>query len=202
MFKLFLILVLLIAAAWIGWEIHQDPGYVLINFHHWQIETTLWLTVLLILIAFIILYMLLRVIIISFRLPKSWRLKRYKDKEKQIQNEMELASCDLIEEQWQTAEHYFQRVIANSQRTLLAYMGAAIAAQAQSAHIRREQYLSKAFLSYPEAEITLAILQAKLQIQGNQMNEALQTLKKLQTSVPQHPAVKKLWIQIEQLSKS
>ena len=201
MLKLIIILLFLLAAIWVGWEIHQDPGQVIINFRHWQIETSLWLTVLLILVGFIVLYALIRLIIRGYRLPQQWRLWRKTNHQQRAEHLDELATCELIEEKWAAAELDFARAAFDAKRPLLSYIGAATAAQAQGNNSKREEYLRHAYQIAPTAELTLGILQTKLQIQGGQFAEAAQTLKKLQSAIPQHPVVKKLAMQLANQEK-
>lgn len=188
MYKLLWIFIGLLAAVGIGWAMHQDSGYVLINFHHWQIETTVWMAALLTLILFTVFYLLLRLLVRG----SQWRRWRQAGRQRRALRFAELAGCDLIEEQWPSAEKYFHKAAGIARRPLLYYVGAAIAAQAQGANARRAEYLRKAHAAAPAAEISLGILQAKLQIQGGQQDEALATLKKLEAIIPQHPVVKKL----------
>ena len=192
MVKLIVILILLLAAIWAGWQIQQDPGQVLIHFRHWQIETSLWLAALLILISFVVLYALIRLIIRGYHLPQQWRLWRKTNHQQRALQLNELAACELIEEKWSAAELNFAQAAVDAKQPLLSYIGAAIAAQAQGNSFKREEYLRHAYQAAPTAELTLGILRAKLQIQGGQFTEAAETLKKLQSAIPQHPIVKKL----------
>lgn len=196
MLKLIIIFLFLLIAIWIGWEIHQDPGQVIINFRHWQLETSLWLMILLILIGFIVLYALIRLIIRGYHLPKQWRLWRKTSHQQRAEQLDELATCEFIEEKWAAAELDFTQAAIDAKQPLLSYIGAAIAAQAQGNNSKREEYLRRAYQTAPTAELTLGILQTKLQIQGSQFAEAAVTLKKLQSAIPQHPVVKKLTMQL------
>ncbi len=190
--KLIIICLLLVAAAWIGWEMHQDSGYIFLSFRNWQIETSLWMAVLLILILFIVLYAVIRLIIRTSHWPRQLRLWRQAHNQRRAQRLSELAGCALIEEKWALAEEYFHKAALQINLPLLCYLGAAIAAQAQNAGLRRDEYLHKAYVAVPEAEIPVAILQAKLQIQGQQWPEATVTIEKLQSIIPQHPVIKEL----------
>lgn len=192
MMKLLIIFLFLLVAAWLGWEMHQDPGYVMIRFRHWQIETSLWATILLTLILFAVIYVLIRLIVRSIGWPQQWRLWRKQRHQQQAQRFAELAGCEFIEEKWVTAEEYFHKAASEINRPLLYYIGAAVAAQAQAANARREEYLQKAYDIAPDAEISLGILKAKLQIQGQQWAQATITLTELQAAVPHHPVVKRL----------
>jgi HemY protein len=196
MAKLFVIFLLLLIAVWIGWEIHQDSGFVLIIFRQWEIETSLWMAALLALIFFVVIYAILRIIVRGTLWPHQWRLWREARREKNAQRLIEVATCELIEEKWAAAEQHFCEAARAIRQPFLEYTAAAVAAQAQGANGRREEYLRQAYQSVPQAEIPLGILQAKLQIQGQQWPEAAITLKKLQATVPQHPVVKQLSTQM------
>lgn len=187
--KLLLILLLLLLAVGIGWGIHSDSGNVLITFRDRQIETSLWLAVLLLLSIFIVGYGLIRFLISSSRWPKRWRQWRQAERQRRAEQSAELALCDLLEENNAAAEQYFNKAAAHIRRPLLHYIGAAMAAQAQGKYLERDNYLQKAYHAAPNAQISLGILQAKLQIQAQQQSQALDTLKQLQYAIPQHPVV-------------
>lgn len=192
MAKLFVLFLLLLAAIWIGWGIHQDSGFVLIIFRQWEIETSLWMAALLALIFFVVIYVILRIIVRGALWPRQWRTWREARREKNAQRLNFVAACELIEEKWAAAEQHFCEAATSIHQPFLEYTAAALAAQFQEANGRREKYLRQAYQAAPQAEIPLGILQAKLQIQGQQWPEAAVTLKKLQATVPQHPVVKKL----------
>jgi len=189
MIKWIIIVLLLLAAIWLGWELHQKPSVVLISFYHWQIQTSLLTAIGLLIALFIVIYFLIRLIHWGRRWPGEWRRAH---RMQQAERLTELGVCELIEEKWEAAEQHFQKAASDVSRSWLYYLGAALAAQEQAAYQRRDDYLRKAHQTAPNAELTLGILQAKLQIQSQQWPEASATLKKLQSAIPHHPVVKKL----------
>jgi uncharacterized protein HemY len=56
---LLIFFIILILALGFGLLMHQDPGYVLLVYDKWSIETTLWVLLLAILLLFIVLYSIL-----------------------------------------------------------------------------------------------------------------------------------------------
>ncbi len=190
MIKMIIIFLFLLASAWLGWEMHQESGSVIITFRDRQIETSLWIALWLVVIAFILLYIILRLIIRGSHFPRQWKTWRQAKQVNQANRSVTLAICEIIEEQWQAAERYSKEAVLV--QPFLGYVGAAIAAHNSGANFHRENYLRQALEAAPDTEITLGILLAKLQIQSGQMEEATQTLEKLKSSIPNHPVVKRL----------
>ena len=185
--KLLLIVILLLIIVAVGWGLHLESGVVLVTYRSWQIETRLSTAILLILLAFIVAYIIIRLIISTSHWPQRWRQWRQASRHRRSERTLELAVCDSIEEKWAAAEQYFNQSAEFNSQPLLCYLGAAIAAQAQGADLRRDHYLQTAYEIAPEAEITLGILKAQLQIQAQQWQEALATLQKLEAAAPHHP---------------
>ena len=65
-----MITVALIVAAALSLAAIEDPGYVLIGYGKWSIETTLSLLVIAVLFAFIVSYYAIRFILNMFRIPR------------------------------------------------------------------------------------------------------------------------------------
>jgi HemY protein len=199
--KIILIFLLAAVLAWLGWQMHQDSGYVLISLKNSQIETSVWTAVLFILLAFIIFYIFLRLVIRSSHWPRQWRRWRQAERQRRAYHAAELGGCALIEESFPAAEQHFREAAQVIPRPVLYYAAAAIAAQAQGANARRESYLRQAWQIAPDAEIPLSILQVKLQMQGQQWQEAAVSLTQLQSMAPRHPAVKRLLAELQSLGK-
>lgn len=186
----------LLLAIVIGWGIRQDSGMVLINFNHWQIETSVWFALLIIISIFILIYILIRLITGVSHWPERWSLWRRTARLKRGQHYAELAACVFIEEKWEMAEKFFAKAALFLDKSLLYYLCAAMAAQNQNANDRRDEYIRKAYIAEPNAEISLGILQAKCEIHAGQWEKAQETLHKLQTWAPNHPLLEKLQNQI------
>ena len=154
--KLIIFLLLLLGAAWVGWEIHQDPGYVLINFRNSQIEMTLWAAILILIILFFVLYFLLRLIVQSSHWPSRWREHNRTKALHQAHQTFEMGCCELIEEKWHSAEEHFRQCANVIPKPFIYYAAAGIAADRQGAASRRDSYLKKAWQIAPEAEITVS----------------------------------------------
>lgn len=190
---LFLFLLLAIA---IGWGIRHDSGIVLINYGDWQIETSVWLAVLMIIMAFIVIFLLIRILTGISHWPQRWGYWRRTARLRRGQYYAELAVCVFIEEKWEMSEKYFAKAALYLDKPFIYYLGAALAAQKQHENKRRDEYIRKVYFAEPNAEIPLGILQAKLEINAGQWGPAQETLQRLKTLVPHHPLLEKLQAQI------
>ncbi|MFO7592611.1 MAG: heme biosynthesis HemY N-terminal domain-containing protein [Pseudomonadota bacterium] len=183
-----LIIVILVLGTAIGFTLlaQRDPGYVLINYAGWSVESSFSIFLLAAAIAFFAFYLLLRLLFGTLHLPR--RAIRWRRHHKAVQTR-ELTNKGLIalaEGNWARAEKKLSRSAADSQTPLINYLGAARAAQKQGAEIRRDEYLSQAYQSMPDAELAVGLTQADLQLSQGQVEQALATLHYLRTVAPKH----------------
>jgi len=178
--------ILLLLAVWLGLEMSRGPGYVLIAYRHWSIETSLWVALVLLIISFAILYFIFRTIGRTTRISKNirrWKRMRRRRKSRQLTN---IGLCQLAEGDWHPAEQTLTKAAQLAKSPLINYLGAARAAQAQQAYERRDEYLRKAHMTTKGSEIAVGLTQAQLQINNKQWEQALATLKHLNQTNPRH----------------
>ncbi len=184
---LFLGFILLLVAIWLGLWISKDSGYVLISYHHWSLETSLWIALAIVAISFFILYCVIRLIIRTSHIPE--RLRRWKRmrgyRRARVLTNMSL--CQLAEGDWQHAEKTSLDAAHITQYPLTNYLTAAIAANKQQEQERRDQYLQQALLHTPGSELAVGLISAQLQMQAGQWDLALTTLKTLYQHHPKNP---------------
>lgn len=184
--------ILLLLAIWLGLEISQDTGYVLIAYRHWSVETSLWVIAVLLIISFVILYVLFRTMGRTMRISKN--VKRWKKMRRYRTGRIltNYGLCQLAEGDWHTAEHTLLKAAKMAKSPLIDYLAAARAAQAQQEYERRDNYLRKAHLTTKGTTIAVGLTQAQLQIAANQWEQALATLRHLNRTDPHHRYVLKL----------
>lgn len=177
---------ILLVAIWLGLWISQDPGYILISYNHWSAETSLWIGIALLLIAFIALYIIFRIISRISSLPKRfsrWQRSRRFRKARILTN---FGICQLMEGHWQRAEKTLNKAAVLTNYPLVDYLGAARAASLMNNTAQRDHYLSLAIKSTKGSEIAVSLTQAQLQIESRQWEQALATLKYVLNLNPQH----------------
>jgi len=183
---LFATLIVLVAAVVFALFAQEDPGYVIINYREWRIETSLVLILAAILLAFFLLYYLIRFIVNTRRVPRllhNWKQER---RARKARNAMAQGLMALAEGNWVNAEKQLVKHIDSSETPVLNYLHAARAAQKLGASERRDYYLRKANEIPAKGNIAIALTQAELQVNQGQMEQALATLTSLQGSAPKN----------------
>jgi HemY protein len=183
------LLISLIAAVTLGLVLVKEPGYVLIGYGEWTLETTVSLLVFTLLLGFAGLYMVLRFFAGLKRAPQRLRHWEARRKALRARNNLNRGLIELAEGNWVTAEKRLLKHATDSESPLLNHLAAARAAQQQGAHERRDHYLRLAHQGMPDADIAVGLTQAELQIAHRQMEQALATLTHLRTLAPRHAYV-------------
>ncbi len=192
MIRLFLFLILLVGSVWLGLQIYADPGYALFTYRGWSVEMPLWFALFLLLIVFIVTYSSIRLVIRTSRLSKRLHAKKRTRRLLRARKQTNLGLIQLLEGNWRTAEAHLIRAAKVNDTPLINYLAAARAAQEQGEHDRRDDYLRLAHQATPEAKIAIGLTQAELQLHHQQLEQALATLRHLQTIAPHHGYILKL----------
>lgn len=192
MIRFFLYFILLILFVWIGILIYRDPGYILITYQHWSLETTLWFAIIAIIVIYLLLYLLIKILGSTFFFPQKLRIWSKKHREQKSDSLTYKGLCELAEGEWKKAENDLIKGAKYTPTPLINYLGAAHAAQQQKKYEARDNYLSLAHQSSPQAEIATGLTQAQLQFNARQWELALATLRHLNTISPSHSYVLKL----------
>ena len=182
--------------AWSALMLSAAPGYMAITYGHWSIEMPLWFGITAVIVAFIALYILLRLLNgpgLILRVFKKWRHEhRYESSHRQtLQGLLALAEGD-----WDKAESLLIKSVKFNEIPLVNYLAAAKAAQALEAYDRRDQYLHYALDSTPGAKIAVGLTQAELQYHDEQWEHCLATLRHVQQEAPQNKYMLKLLKQV------
>lgn len=199
MIRLIIILIVtLVIGLFAGPLIQKIPGTVVLLLDEYSIQMRLWQLVVLVLIAsllFMFLYHLLARLAGSAGKFQRWTGSRRWQKARQRTIKGMIA---LAEGRWQKAEKLLTSAVADTDTSLINYLAAAQAAQAQKADDRRDNYLRLAHLAEPDAEIAVGLTQAQLQYSHGQYEEALASLTHLHRLAPTHGHVLLMLIRVYQ----
>jgi HemY protein len=94
---------------------------------------------------------------------------------------------DIVEGRWSRGERLLGKGVRGTGAPLVNYLMAARAAQLQGSRERRDEWLRLAYQQLPQAEKTVLLTQAELQLADGQHDEALVTLEHVRRSDPNHP---------------
>lgn len=190
--RIIICFLVLLFSVWLGVIMHRNPGYILVSYQGWSIETTLWFAVVVLSILFLLFYMLLRfssgVNSITVRF-KQWIVSRRKRKAR-VQTVLGL--YDFAEGNWRASEKKLIRGAKYSDMPLINYLAAAFMAQRQHALARRDNYLLTAQKTDTDHPIVVGLTQARLQIFNQQWEEALATLRRLHQLRPKNAFILQL----------
>ncbi len=183
--------VLLLVVAGLGAVllVRDDPGFVLIRYADFSIETTLAFTIAVAIVAMVAIHFTFRLLRGFWRLPDSMRQQSKNRRLARSRKLLNQGLIDLAEGKFEQAENHLIRFVDYSESPLLHYLAAARAAQLQGKHDERDNYLKSAHEARPEAEIAIGVTQAELQLAHQQNEQALATLNHLRSIAPRHDYV-------------
>jgi len=194
--SLFIIALALLLGAGLIWIADFEPGFVLLQYGSWSLETSL----IVFLVAFVLLvvagYMTLRSLVLLKQAPRRLSLWQKLQRSKRASEMLTRGLIALEEGRWSEAERILIRYVAHSDTPLLHYLAAARAAQKQDASERRDNYLRLAHQTTAGSDIAVGVVQAELQLAADQKEQALATLQHLRDVAPKHPYVLQLLQQV------
>jgi HemY protein len=188
--KLFvLILIALLLGVGIVAVIETDPGYVLLSYGSYTLETSLWIGVLLLLVFTLLIYGVVRLTRKIFSGQSSlisWLGSR---KARQSSRLTSRGLISFIEGNWSKARQQLLRGARHNETPLLNYLMAARASYALNEPEKMREYLSAAEASDSEAGIAVELTQAELKLAAGQYEQALATLVRARRNAGRHPHV-------------
>lgn len=170
----------------------EDPGHVLIGYGNWQIETSLYFSLAALVIAFVVLYIVVRLLLSTIWLPSTLKKRGLVKRTTHSFEGLVWGLVDAAEGNWAKAEKSLIRNAASSGIPLMHYLTAAKAAQARGAFSKRDEYLQLANESTPGSELVVGLTEAELQLSNKQFDKALDSLKILKSIAPSHASVLRL----------
>lgn len=159
-----------------------DQGYVLVDIRGWTMETSVPGLVL----ALVALYLLLRLASWVVRAPRRAGRAIGDMRVRRSQRQLDKAFGAIAEGEWGRGERLLGRA-ARGPASLAGYLSAARAAQEQDAPERRDEWLRLAYEADPGAGSAVLLTQAELQLDGGALEQALATLRQLDTVTDGHP---------------
>jgi HemY protein len=170
----------------------SDKGQVIIGVSQYSLETTFVVFAIALLLAFILFYMLLRALTLLMKSPAMIKEKTLTKKQTLSQHALVDGLIDSAEGHWEKAENALIKHAANSATPLIHYLTAARAAHSRGAMDKRNEYLRNAYDSTPDSDITVGLTKAELHLSGEEFDQALDTLTRLEQISPGHAVVQRL----------
>jgi HemY protein len=159
-----------------------DPGYVAINFRGYLIEMSVPVLVSLVVLLVISIWVVRRMVQAPRRLGEAagrYRAGRAGQK-------LTLGMIEVAEGNFARGEKLLARAASTSDAPLFNYLQAARAAHLQGKDERRDEWLKLAYEQAPEAANAVLLTQAELQLDREQYEQALATLRRIEENSPDH----------------
>ena len=176
---LLLLLVVIAVAGYLGTLIARDPGYVLVAYDGYSMQTSLWVMVGLFLVLCLAAYLLFRSVNV-FRygsgVVSEWReAKREARTSRLTQKGLRL----LTEGEFDRARKFLDGAGEDSDAKGINFLSAARAADNQGDHLARETYLRRAVETDPSLSRAATVLSAELALRREDPVAALTALESI-----------------------
>lgn len=190
------VLAVLLIAALLGMAVAEDPGYILIAWRNFSIETSVWVGVGF-LLAFWLLLLLVRAVIrllnASGRRINPWSRRNLQQRANVVATR---GLLEFAEGHWKSALRLLKKSAPHAELPLINYLAAARAANELEDYSESDSLLREAYETTPKADVAIAVTQAQLQIGRGQLEQALATLTRLRKEHPKHLYALKLLSQV------
>jgi HemY protein len=187
--RLIAALVILVLSVGAALWLHRQGGFVVINVGDWTLQTSVPFFAIIVAAGLVLLYVLTAIVRDLLGVPRRvgrWRRQR---RENRARARLINGLLRLAEGRGSEAEKLLLKDVDRSEAPLLHYLAAAIAAQRQDTYERRDRFLALADRADPKASLAVGLIQAQLQIESRQWEQALATLNYLNEMTPNHPRV-------------
>jgi len=184
-----LLLIALVVGAWAGQMMMTDSGYVLMAYNQTTVETTLWVFLVGVALAFIIFHVVFN-LLFNLNLPTGkWRIWRSASRKRNARKKTLQGLLALSEGQWQKAQTALTRSAEDADIPLVNYIAAAKAAHENGDSGSADEMLRKALEASPDASLAISITQAQIQVSRGQLEAALANLLKLRRKQPKNKQI-------------
>ncbi len=188
-------LILLAAAVLIGGVLYQvladGHNFLLISAGPYVIETSLWVALLL-LVAAILLWRLVRKLYRTFLLPRRWFRERASKRRKLYRDKTVQGVLDYFEGNWDRAIANLTGAARRSDMPAVNYLGAANASFHNGDPERTLDFLDRAERAGAGDQFTAELLKVRLYLQEKNFDKALPIIERLHSRDPRHPAALRL----------
>ncbi|MFK7913696.1 MAG: heme biosynthesis HemY N-terminal domain-containing protein [Pseudomonadales bacterium] len=189
---LFVLLVILLLGGLFGSLAGHDPGYVLLAYDKYSVETSLWFALGLLILA----YILIRLVIFTLTrtLQSRGRLGRWFSRRSSRTAEERTAQGMLMfaEGEWAEAKRLLSAAGDKGPVPLINHLHAARAAHEMGDIAERDRLLEAAGSSRTGADFAVQLSRAEMQHDAADWEAALASLLQLKSSSPRHPKVQRL----------
>lgn len=182
-------LLVLVISVGVVVGIEYDPGYLLLSYGQYTLESSIWVGLAAFLLLFLLVYgffSVLRRTVSRGTAVGEWFADRGARRSQQLTTQGLIA---FIEGNWATSRRILTRAAKKSKTPLLNYLVAARASHALDDDGQMKDLLHKAEESTSGADIAVGLTQAELQLRSGHYEQSLATLTRVRRNAGRHPYV-------------
>jgi len=177
-----------VAGAWLGPALLENPGYVLIEVAGWRVQMSFVVLASVVIGAWLLISLVVGLLRAPGRAVRRFRASRDR-------RNLDRGLLALSEGDWARAERALARAMKGSGASTSGYLAAARAAQGRAAPERRDQYLALADRRFGQRHFATALARARLLVGEGEPAAAIDLLEQLHIKRPKHEGVLKLLLQ-------
>ncbi len=187
--RLISVLVLLLGSVVAALWFERQGGFVMLRVGDWTVQSSLFVALAAIVLLWLAITTIWTGLLRIGRTPGKVRAHWEDRREQRAEDELIDGLIELAEGRYTKAEKHLASKSAHANQPMLHYLLAALAAQRQAAWQRRDRLLAQADAAEPRARVAVGLLQAQLQVDAQQWEQALATLSWLRGKAPQNHRV-------------
>lgn len=185
-------LIALLASVGLVALIESDPGYLLLSYGHWTIESSIWVALAVCVVVLLLLWLVVSVARYAIRHSTALSLWFSSRNSRRVQEQTTRGMIAYIEGNWERSRRILSRSAEKSDMPLINYLFAARASNELGDTAETKLLLSKAEASTTGAGIAVELAQAEMQYKNGKLEQCLATLTRVRSSAGKHPFLLKL----------
>lgn len=185
--KLFLALIVLLASVVAALWFRQQDGFVVMRVGDYAVQSSLIIFVAVVVAVWLVLSLLWVTLRKLWQTPRKLRGRMAARRRRNAHKRLVSGLIQVAEGHYSEAERTLLQKVGATDLPLVHYLLAAIAAHRRGSWDERDEYLGHADRSDPRARVAVGLLQAQLQIESEQWEQALATLSWLRERAPANP---------------
>lgn len=190
------------AAIGLTLAIETNTASVVVIYPPYRVDLSLNLVILAWLSSFVLAYLLVRIVVHTWRLPayvRRFRRERRREKGRRAALEAQLA---YAEGRWSKAEQLAAQAMDLGEAVLESALLAARAAHANRDFKARDDYLARARKADPAHVLACLMTEAELHLDAREVEPAVQAVEELKRLAPKHVGTLRLELKANQLAKN
>ena len=199
-FSLYLVCGLVLGAVLVN-AISQDPGYLLLTWGDYQVETSVWLALSALVLSLVLLWFVLRALRTTLRVPRALRRWFGIRSARGAQRRADKGFAAFFEGQWDVAEKALKKGGAPDEQTILHPLYAALAALHRGDSARALTLLEQAETEGSAPASLITLVRVECHLKAGATDEAERSLEQLSASDRKTPRAKALRAELASLQR-